>query len=199
MRTLLICMATLVAIPTTAQHKAHLFGVKAGLNLSKFISEGATESSFKPGLNVGVYFKAPIAKNVFLRPEVMLSSQGERERITQTVPGITTRHVTNVNYLNIPLLLEAGKKLTVQVGPQIGYLLTATERTIIENESSRNNLRPFMNRFDFSVIAGIGINPHPLFNVGVRFQYGLSNVFANDSGISVARNQVCNVYAGYTF
>ena len=198
MRTLLICLATLLAIPAAAQQKGHVFGVKAGLNLSKFVSGHSSESSFKPGLNIGVYCKARLNKNFFLRPELILSSQGERDQIGQSAFGSTARHVINVNYVNMPVLFEVGKKLTLQVGPQIGYLLTATERTILPDETSRHNVRPGMEVVDFSAVAGIGINPHPLFNAGVRFQYGFSNVF-RDAAAGAVRNQVCYFYIGYTF
>jgi hypothetical protein len=198
MRTLFICMATLMAIPSFSQ-KSHLVGVKAGLNLSRFLSENNQESSFKPGFHVGVYLKAPVTKNIFIRPEAFYSCQGQRLNSISDVSGTSTRQSIHANYLNAPVLMEFGKKLTIQIGPQMSYLLTANKVIITEDETTKEDIKSSMKNFDLSAVAGIGINPHPCFNAGMRINYGLTNIFSDKAINERTSNHVFHVYVGYTF
>jgi hypothetical protein len=190
-------MATLVAITSYAQERAHLFGLKAGLNLSRFHSDNR-ESDVKPGLNVGFYLRAPVGRNTYLRPELYYSNQGEREDIATNALGTSTRHTTNLNYLNLPVLFEAGKRVTVQGGPQLSYLLSAYDRTVLADKTTKRSIRSSLNSFDLAGVIGIGINPHKCFNAGMRLNYGLTDIFAEGSSQSI-HNHVFHVYVGYTF
>jgi outer membrane immunogenic protein len=198
MRTLFIFMATLIAIPLYSQ-KNHVFGIKTGLNLSRFASDGNSESNFKPGFNIGFYVKTPLSKNLFLRPEVFYSCQGQK--LNYTLPGssISAKQSIRANYLNVPLLLEAGKKLTLQIGPQVSYLLTANNVTTTENSTTKEDIRSTMKDLDLSAVIGVGINPHPAFNAGMRINYGLTDVTLQGSSAEKTRNHVFHVYVGYTF
>jgi outer membrane immunogenic protein len=198
MRTLFIFMATLIAISSYSQEN-HLVGIKAGLNLSRFTSENNNQSNFKPGFNLGFYLKAPVSRNIFFRPEVFYSSQGQK--LNTTLPGstIAAKQSINANYLNVPLLLEAGKKVTVQIGPQVSYLLTANNVITIENNTTKEDIRSTMKDLDFSAVVGIGINPHPSFNAGMRMNYGFTNVSSQTQFADKKRNHVFHLYVGYTF
>lgn len=196
MRGLILCVATLLAFSSSAQEDLHLVGVKAGLNLSRFNHDNGNESDIKPGFNIGLYVKAPIAKHMYIRPEIYFSGQGEKKDIKPDPAGLLAEHVVTVNYLNLPVLLEAGKKVTIQAGPQLGYLLTARQTITVDDETTRQSIKSTVNRFDVSGVIGIGINPHESFNAGMRLNYGITDVFKTDVSSS---NHVFHVYFAYTF
>ncbi len=196
MRPLILCMATLIAICSHAQKKSHVFGLKTGLNLSRFHSD-SRESDVKPGFNVGLYLKTPLGRNTWLRPELYYSNQGEREDVGANATGLSAKHSTNLNYLNLPVLFEAGKRVTVQAGPQVSYLISAYDRTELADQRTKQNILTSTNRIDMAAVVGIGINPHESFNAGMRLNYGLMEVFRE--GNYEVRNHVFHVYVGYTF
>lgn len=153
------------------------FGVKGGANISILSASINSESQFKFGMNAGFFFKAPIGKNAFFRPEIYYSSQGQKDKYTYTTGADAGETTTTLDYLNIPLLLEFGKTVTVQTGVQVGVLLSAREKGRITTQTVDDNLKEFMNEVDMSLVIGLGVNVTRKVNLGARYNIGVSNVF----------------------
>lgn len=156
------------------------FGIKGGTNLAILSASINSESQFRLGLNAGVYFKAPIGKNAFFRPEIFYSSQGQKDKYTYTTGVDAGETTTTLDYLNIPLLLEFGKTITVQTGMQVGVLLSAQEKGRIGTQTVNDDLKKFMNKVDMSLVIGIGANVTRKVDMGARYNLGVSNIFKKE-------------------
>jgi hypothetical protein len=183
-----------------SQDKKTQVGIKSGLNLAILSASINSESSYKPGFHIGMYVKTPGG----FRPEVYFSSQGQKDNYVSPPSFVSTgKTTTTLNYLNIPLLMELGKKVNFQVGPQIGFLLSAKEVGTISNQSVNSDLKEFTKSPDFSLVLGAGINASEKVNFGLRLNYGLSDIFNSPSSPGVdfpsIKNRVFHFYAGVSF
>jgi hypothetical protein len=202
-RLLLIAFTMAVIITTTsAQEKKISFGLKTGLNLSIFSASINSEAAWRPGFHIGGYLKTPLSEKISFRPELYYSSQGQKDEYYQPPNGPTIGETTTkTNYLNLPLLLEFGNKLSFQAGPQLGFLLSANESGTIQNEPIDEDLKSIMKGTDVSLVLGTGIQAGPNVNLGLRLNLGLTEVFdgSGSNGFPGIKNRVLHFYIGYTF
>ena len=98
-----------------------------------------------------------------------------------------------LNYLNVPLMAKyyVVKGLSIEAGPQIGYLLSA------KNEST--NVKDSFKKVDFAANLGVGYKLKNGINFGARYNFGLLNInnVSGDSG--KFRNSVLQLSVGYFF
>lgn len=171
---LLILFSTL-ATSLVAQEKQLQFGLKSGLNMSILSASINSESSFKAGFHIGAFLKTPSG----FRPEIYFSSQGQKNNYITTPTGAaggTT--TTTINYLNIPLLLELGKKkVTFQVGPQFGFALSGNEQGTISGINVDVDLTDYLKPLDFSMVLGMGFNLSEKVSLGIRYNHGFSEIY----------------------
>ena len=194
-RSLPVLLLCLIVASAAAQDTLTHFGIKTGLNLSIFSASVNSEASFKPGFHVGVYAKHPMGRSFYFRPELYFSSQGQKE--DYNFGGSAT---TTVNYINAPVLFEAGRKISFQFGGQLGVLLSAKE------EGTENaDLKKYMRPLDFSFVLGFGVQPTEHFSFGARANIGMTDIFdGDDDNFSVisypdVKNRVFHFYLGYSF
>jgi hypothetical protein len=193
--TLLFVFATLLC---HAQNKKSEFGIKAGLNVSIFSASVNSYAAFKPGLNVGVYSKTQLADYVSWRGELNYSQQGEKDDY-----GSGDLTTTSVNYLTVPVLLEVGKKVTANIGPQFGFLLSAHERGTLNGQPADDDLKPVMKSSDLGIVFGLGFNPGGNLHFGIRYNMGMTAIFNTMQGPGYTfpeiKNQVLNGFVSYSF
>jgi hypothetical protein len=114
---LLITMMTLFEfINVNAQDVE--FGAKLGANFGSIY--GNNTENIDPILsiiNFGFYSEIPLNEKFSFQPELMYSIQGFS----------VDNNITRLNYLNIPLMGKyyVTKKLSLEAGPQVGFLLSA--------------------------------------------------------------------------
>ena len=97
-------------------------GVKAGGAFSSHTSEGIGlgEGEFmKPTYLGGLFVSVPLTDKFSLQPEVLYTNKGD-----QSSSG-DLRY--NLHYINLPIMLRYHvlDKLTIELGPEFGYLLSA--------------------------------------------------------------------------
>ena len=133
------------------------FGIKGGLNYASVT--GVESSQLQPtgGLNFGGMAEIFISEKFSLQPELMYSGQGFSDN------GIISLH-----YLNVPVMGKyyVTKRLSLEAGPQIGFLLSARE--------AKEKLRKHDNKLDFGVNFGIGYKLDNGLNFGLRYNLGLT-------------------------
>lgn len=201
MRFILLTAFSLVVTVCQAQETKTKFGLKSGFNVAVFSASINSESSSRIGFHLGAYARVPISEKFFFRPEMYYSGQGQKDDY-QTPPngpsvGSTT---TRVNYLNVPLLFEAGRKVNFQFGPQVGFLLSAREEGTIDGESIDDDLKSIMKSVDFSFALGLGLNAGEHTNFGIRYNAGLTTIFDKPSSdFPDVKNQVFHFFVGYSF
>src|SRR5690606_6896103 len=80
------------------------------------------------------------------------------------------------DYINLPLIVKyyATKNISVEVGPQVGFLLSAKNKTNDANDDIEDQ-----KRFDFGLIGGLGYELNNGVFFQARYNLGLTNI--NDS------------------
>lgn len=168
------------------------FGIKGGLNISDVVinnvndPDAESDFNFKLGLHGGFFAIAEVGGKTGLSAELLYSNKG-------------VRAINNINlhYITLPVFVRylVAKKLIVEGGPELGYLLAAKSR--YGNVSSWNN------QIDLGL--DIGMQYYILSNMmlGLRFNAGISNV-VNDTPVTQQgekiryQNRVLQLSIGYT-
>ena len=140
----------LCSITTFAQQPK--FGVKAGLNIANLAGDyPATsgdyftiETSSITSFHFGGIVEFQLNEKIRFAPEVLLSVQGNVVETkgtpwnppTQTFQTVSFTQNPKLAYINIPVMFkyEVLKKLHLEIGPQIGFLLSAKSKWDFINE-----------------------------------------------------------------
>lgn len=145
------------------------YGVKAGYNWSYITgsAQGFNKNS-KSGFMVSGYF-APPTTSVGYRTEIVFSRQG----YTFDDGGKNTD--VSLDYIYLPQLTTYtfGNRFQIQLGAQIGFLLSG-KKTSDTQDSSITSL---MNRFDYGFAGGIEIYPFKKVLLGGRYNLGLGKLY----------------------
>ena len=191
----------LLTIPAYAQLS---FGIKGGVNVAAFSikEQGATipQSSIN-GFTLGAVLEIGITDNIFIQPEAIFLQKGSE--LNTSIAEIKT----NVNYLDIPILLKI-KLLNTDLlnvnllgGPSFGLALngettTAGGQTVDLSFGGDNGLK----RLDLGIHAGGGIGVN-LGSIGVfgdvRYLFGVSNI-SEDANREI-KNKGLNLSVGLIF
>jgi hypothetical protein len=155
------------------------FGVKAGLNLSNFYSDEVNDNNLKAGLNAGVYAKLPVARGFSIQPELLYSNKGSKRSYDNAILG-EGEYRTNLHYIEVPVLgvINLAKNFNIHAGPYVSYLAGANI-TDLESDGTVEEIAELnpenLNRFDYGVAAGFGIDLGPT-TIGARYTLGMREV-----------------------
>lgn len=192
-----------VSTSDTVNTKA-IFGIKGGVNISSFSASVNSETKPLVGLNLGIYIKKKISDKFFFRPEIYYSKQGQKDNfiVPPSGPSIGST-TTTLNYLNVPILFELGKKISFQFGPQISLLMNGTEKGYVASVEVDDNLKDVMTKVDLGMVLGLGISPIKRLNCGIRYNIGITDIYIgdDDSGIDYPNisNRVFHFYIATSF
>lgn len=175
-------------------------GAKAGINIAKIIGDDTDWVDMKTSIHLGVVAEIEITEEFFFQPELLYSSQGtsykDWEGARYTYDG-----KYKFNYLNIPLLAKyyVGEGISVEAGPQIGFLLSAKDDWEVQStgETGDDKLKDYLNGIDFGLDFGVAYKLESGLNFGIRYNLGLSNIWENSD--SKQKNSVIQVSLGYFF
>ena len=185
------------------------FGVKAGLNLANTTADGA---AMKVGGNFGVFGDFKVSDKFSVQPEILYSMQGAKASTTLSGGGftLTDDRTQSLGYINIPVMgkFYATKDLSLQFGPQIGFLMTVKEevvqtsnnQTFYPNSTTSSTDKTGYNSVDFGLNFGVGYNITEKFMVDLRYNLGLNGIEKNLAPNQTAtKNRVLSVNFGYSF
>lgn len=162
---LFITALSLSAMLAKAQHVE--LGLKAGVNFAS-IQQSNSGYKSKTGVNGGLLAHIHLNKSWAIQPELVYSEEGAK------YTSNNVKHDLNLNYLNIPVLLQymTPSGFRLQTGPQIGLLLSAKDEVGDVAIDRKDNLSS--TNFSWSFGAGY------LLPVGLgfdaRYNLGLSNI-----------------------
>ncbi|MFH6958143.1 porin family protein [Flavobacterium aquidurense] len=185
---LLLAVVTVLGFTNVNAQKIK-FGAKGGLNFANVSGDNTKGLDVVTSFNFGVVAEIPVSEKFSFQPELMYSGQGY---------GFNNNNNNNnntiaLNYLNIPLMGKyyVTKGLSVEAGPQIGFLLSA--------KNEKKDVKDSFNTFDFGVNFGLGYKLDNELNFGVRYNLGLTDINnVNNSSIK-NKNGVFQVSVGYFF
>lgn len=202
----ILSILALMAVAYNANAQQHFkIGAKAGVNFSTL--SNVSKGEMLPGFYVGAVSEFKITEKFSFQPELVYSSQGAKNVYTETVAAVTAHHHNHdkLEYINLPLLAKYyfTQGLSVELGPQFGLLLKATnedEVTIDGVEVKENrDFKDEVNAFDFGVGAGLAYELSNGFFVNARYNLGLTNVGKSTKYYDGSKNGVTNLGLGYKF
>ncbi len=196
------------------------FVVKGGLNLSNLLvkdNETTYSKDFKskPGFHVGLTAEIPISGKVAFESGILLSTNGFKNSVTETIGDQTYKHNDSENllYLDIPLTGKAyfnvgQTKIFGALGPYIGLGLSGKVKSeLITNGQTEThnqtikwgtNSGDTFKRPDFGVTASVGTEISSI-QFGLYYNLGLANISATpDNGYKI-KNRVFGLTVGYKF
>lgn len=181
-QTLIAVMLT--TLSTSAQTVS--IGPKIGLNLANY-SGAVTNDRSLAGIQAGGIVEIQLIDLVSIQPELLFSIQ-----------GASFENVKDVyNYVNLPIMgkIYPIEGLYGEVGPQIGFLLSANEKSI--DNTNRAQFTQQIKTVDFGLNFGAGYKlPDLGLAFGLRYSAGLSNFPKNNSRI---KHGVFQLYTSWAF
>lgn len=169
-------------------------GVRLGANIAnqKFDAEGLSISpDSKLGLLGGLYLTASLSDKIGIQPELYFSSMGSK----LDVQGFES--TTKLNYLSLPVLVRYNftENISLQAGPQLGFLLSAKG----EVDGTSEDIKDSFKGLDLGAAIGLGVDFGP-FNGGLRYVLGLANTSDEsdpDGGDFTVKNNSLQIFVGY--
>ena len=162
-KTLLLGTVTVLCLSSVNGQTA--FGLKAGVNIANL--SGASHDP-RVSAHGGVFVNRSIAKNFFIEPELLFSGEG----VQYTWAGV--QHKWVLDYIQLPVMLQyyPVSHLYVEVGPQVGFLISAKDKL----EGSHANMKSNINSVQVAIGAGLGIKATDNILVYGRYNFGLSDI-----------------------
>lgn len=171
MKKIALALFIILSIQNLTAQKT-VFGLKGGLNMSKFISPSDPGGEYhlfkyKFGFQVGGFAEIKLKGNFYLQPELLFSLQGTK----QINPINRTYYNTNEFYFTLPLMFNYKflENYGVELGPQINYLFAIKQEGF---KYSADELDQMLNKINWGLAAGIKYNVSATFGLGFRYIYG---------------------------
>ena len=212
------------------------FGAKVGLNISNLkgdYPEEIDEQDSKTGIHLGVFAEYKINEKFTLQPELLYSIQGNTYGYKNYYDSGSyyegADYNLNINYLNLPIIFKFKiiEKLSIDFGPQLGYVLSAKTKINI-TEDSRDPSQNYsieidmlndatynfggttiqgkasLNRLDYSFNIGSTYEITEKIFIQGRYNLGLSAIDRNstngtDTNSWNMKNSVIQLSAGFRF
>jgi opacity protein-like surface antigen len=191
---LLTAAFLLFSVAHSQEKKEIYFGIKAGLNLCSITNadQDGVNSSTLVGFHVGVLGEFMLGDKFAIQPELLYSTQGVKLDFEGDKGDL------KMDYVTIPLMAKyyVVESFSVELGPQIGFL-TAAKAT---SGGESIDVKDSMKTTDFGLNFGVGYNITENFNMGLRYNLGLTQVQKDlVAGESASKNSVFQIALGYRF
>lgn len=187
---ILIFVALLISSCATTR-----MGVLAGPNFACVVGDEADSWELKTAFHAGVEADLAVDDKFSIRPGIVYSGQGADYSDSEFSGTV------NLDYLNVPVLAsyEVADGLTLQAGPQVGFLLSATDK---EDGEPDMDVKEFVKSTDIGLNFGLGYELANGLNINARYNLGLTDL--NDDADLEAegvnwKNSVIQVSIGYRF
>jgi len=177
------------------------FGLKGGIHLSSF-SGDIEDASSKVGFQVGGFAEFKLTDKFSIQPELLYSTQGAK--FEESEVNYYFKETINTSYLNVPVMAKyyVANKFSVEAGPQIGFLLSAKDKWeemyYGEKISGNDDAKDDIKSVSFGLNVGAGYDFTENVSVGVRYNFGLSNISDFDNDVKI-HNNVVSLTVGYKF
>lgn len=177
------------------------FGAKAGVNLSNIYQE-SLDSNLRTSFHAGLITEIPMGERFYFSTEILYSSQGYLEKANEPPEDEAHNITTEFGYLQAPFLLKYRiiEGLNVQLGPQIGLLVSAITR---DNNQKQDN-KYLYSDFEYGAVFGLGYKFYPRLFVQGRYNWGLGEIYDKEKVENleidpIANNRVIQFSVGYMF
>lgn len=154
-------------------------GIKAGANFADVKREDINTSSIT-GFHAGAYLNLNFSEKWGITPEVLWSQQGSKFKTSDF----------KTDYVNVPVMLRLMPTswISLEAGPQFGFLINAKEGGVNIKNNYKNN--------DFGVAFGAGLHFPLGISAGARYVLGFNNI--SEVSSEDIKNRTFQVYVGWT-
>ncbi|WP_299246440.1 porin family protein [uncultured Aquimarina sp.] len=182
-KVVLITIITVLGLLNVNAQEFNL-GVKGGLNFATLTGGNNSEIGWTTDFNLGVMAEIKISDKLSLQPELMYSGQGYGS-------DVDSEGIIALNYLNVPLIAKyyVTKGLSLEAGPQIGFLLSTKGGTNTNKDQFKTT--------DFGVNFGLGYKLDNGLYFNARYNLGLTDINNIDGISDKNRNGVFQLSIGY--
>ena len=192
------------------------FGVKAGANnstLNEILEDGIRqpgdiENEFsknwtsRTAFHLGFVVEFMVSDKFALQSEILYSAQGsDYTGFDLAEFGREGRGTYKLDYLNLPILAKfyLAKGFSLEVGPQIGLLLSANQEYEEVDEEPRK-IKEGIEEVEIGVLGGVNYKLKGGLNFGGRYIFGFTKFTDRVLNFEFEHNQgVVQVYLGYFF
>lgn len=167
------------------------YGLKAGVNLSKFHSDDDAYNDMsegRTGFHLGAVVEFSLSDKVSIQPELFFSSLGDK--ISDTMVGdselVNVDSELQFNYISLPVMIKyyATKNIFFEAGPQLDFLSSAKGQTYFSNHFESEVVDEFDSKDHYETTSyglsfGVGYKAENGLFLDARYQLGLSDVTKN--------------------
>ncbi|SDW96125.1 Outer membrane protein beta-barrel domain-containing protein [Lutibacter oricola] len=185
------------------------FGVKSGVNMSKF-SGDLNNTEIIYGFNAGVFGELKLSDKISLQPELSFSKQGSKFDYNNESPGYKE---FKMEYINSTFMLKyyLTKNISVESGPQIGFLLSAQDIGLfdanafileleeVEMVTEVEDVKDSYKNVDYGVNFGLSYEIKKKYIISARYYLGFKNIEDYESFSGKIKNEVLSFSIGYKF
>lgn len=185
----LIVSITIAALGfTTVKAQDFNIGAKAGINLTSLSGDFDSDKA-KTSFHLGGMVEIPLLDALSVQPEILYSSQGAKSKFNSD-------DVVRLNYITVPIMAKyyVWETLSVEAGPQIGFLLSA-ER---DEEGQEDDIKDITKSTDFGLNLGLGYKLENGVNFALRYYFG-SDINSDINSSAKVKNSVFQISVGYFF
>lgn len=171
------------------------FGVKAGGNLSSLKVDidnlGTIAFNSAAGFQAGGFAEIKVASDFAVQPEVLFSYESSK------VGAEGSDVKFNLSYVNVPVMAKyyASEKISLQAGPQIGFLVAAKGKSEGESEDIKDSFKST----NFGLNFGLGYDFTENVIVDFRYNLGLSDISKEGFEGGQLKTSGFSVSVGYKF
>lgn len=175
-------------------------GIKAGINMANGYGNDVENSSWKLGFFGGGFIGYGFNPMFDIQGELLFCMKGAKSE-----PNDTTTYTSNLNYINIPVLLKfnlptVGFGTSIYGGVDMGILITAETEVDVGGDKTTTDVKDDMNSMDFGAVIGADFDYNNVI-LDLRYTIGLTNVMKKVENIDQvdAKNHVISFGLGYRF
>lgn len=201
-------MVILAGGASAALAQERQIGLKAGINVASLVFDGDEVDSYNErriGFAAGGFGVWPLSGPTAIQVEALFSQKGakfseESEDLAATL---------ELDYLDIPVMLRVqgpaigSNRLHFFGGPSVSYRSAARSKLAYEgfdfDEGSIDNIENEIERFDFGVVAGAGLDIGRRIVVDARYSWGLRTVNKDTSEGVKIKNRLFSIMGGVRF
>jgi hypothetical protein len=215
MKKITIFLIIITICLTAFQSYSQTFRLKGGVNRSDVLYEkesGKISNSTNmttQGFHVGAIMENSFSEVLSLESGLLVSLKGFK--IDEYLDGVVVRNKTSLYYFDIPVALKAkfdlGKssKWYVATGPVFDIGIAGNHVTVydwhgdgqaVKEKIKWGNSEGELNRIDIGITTGGGIE-FGLWQVGVYYDFGLTNIASDAKPENTLKNRLWKVSVGY--
>lgn len=197
-QTKVLLAAMMLLFGATQVNAQVTFGIKGGLNASKFVykEDGTSFNAYAlTGFHIGVTAEAPLTEKLFIQPAFLFSAKGGKLSENE---GLADDEKYRFMYVEIPVNLLYKYSLSDDInafgyaGPYAGFLLSAKDKYANESESVKDDMKTL----DAGMNIGLGVEVDKL-TFGIQYGFGLTNTLKTSD--ATEKNRVFSISIGYKF